>query len=160
MPIVKTVKGDLLKMFKDGEFDAIAHGCNCFHTMGSGIAGQISKQFPIALEADKKQTLMGNVKKLGDYTRAYTNHGWIINAYTQYHPGYSTEDVLYPAIESVFTRINKYVAPMLEFVSDTDLNLGIPKIGAGIAGGDWNRIEGIINRVSPRLSITLVEWDR
>lgn len=160
MPIVKTVKGDLLKLFKAGEFDAIMHGCNCFHMMGAGIAAQISKQFPAALEADKKQTLMGNYSKLGDYSRVLTAHGWIINAYTQFHPGFVERGVLYPSIEKVFTRINKYVSPGVEFITDSKLNLGIPKIGAGIAGGDWNFIEGIINGVSPRLSITVVEWDR
>lgn len=160
MPIVKTVKGDLLKLFKDGEFDAIAHGCNCFHMMGAGIAAQISKQFPAALEADKRQTMSGDYSKLGDYSRILTAHGWIINAYTQFHSGFVGRDILYPSIEKAFTRVNKYVAPVLEFVSDSELSLGIPKIGAGIAGGDWKVIEEIINRVSTRLSITVVEWDR
>ena len=32
------VKGDLIKSAKEGQFDVIIHGCNCFNTMGAGIA--------------------------------------------------------------------------------------------------------------------------
>lgn len=160
MPIVKTVKGDLLKMFKNGDFDAIAHGCNCFHMMGAGIAAQISEQFPIALEVDKRQTILGDQRKLGDYTKALTGHGWIINAYTQYRPGWESPETLYKSIGSAFERINRYVSPGIELCGIGELRLGIPKIGAGIAGGDWGVIEGIIEYSSPRLSITVVEWAR
>ena len=49
---MKTVKGDLLAMGKDGTFDIILHGCNCFNVMGAGIAAQIAAQFPDAKLAD------------------------------------------------------------------------------------------------------------
>ena len=42
---VKTTDGDLLKLAKNGEFDVIIHGCNCFTAMFSGIAGQIRKEY-------------------------------------------------------------------------------------------------------------------
>ena len=45
---MKIVKGDLLQMGKDGTFDIILHGCNCFNTMGAGIAAQIATKFPDA----------------------------------------------------------------------------------------------------------------
>ena len=50
---MKVIKGDLLKLAYEGEFDAIVHQCNCFHNFGAGIALQILKQFPLAFEADK-----------------------------------------------------------------------------------------------------------
>ena len=93
MPIIKTVKGNLLQMFKDREFDVIVHGCNCFHIMGAGIAGQISKQYPQAYESDKRST-NGDRSKLGKYTIAMVPDGLIVNAYTQYHPGREEPKVL------------------------------------------------------------------
>ena len=41
----KEVKGDLIKLTLEGEFDVIAHGCNCFCTMGSGIAVAMKNTF-------------------------------------------------------------------------------------------------------------------
>ena len=38
---LETVKGNLITMAKKGELDIIVHGCNCFHTMGGGIAAEI-----------------------------------------------------------------------------------------------------------------------
>lgn len=39
------VNGDLIKLAKRGEFDVIGHGCNCFCTMGAGIAPQMAEAF-------------------------------------------------------------------------------------------------------------------
>ena len=35
------VKGNLVTLALAGEFDVIIHGCNCFNTMGSGVAKDI-----------------------------------------------------------------------------------------------------------------------
>jgi O-acetyl-ADP-ribose deacetylase (regulator of RNase III) len=160
MPIVKTVKGDLLKLFKDGEFDAIVHGCNCFHTMGAGIAAQISKQFPVAFSQDVKHSKHGDRNKLGTFTTAWTAFGLIVNAYTQFYPGIEDQDVLNKSIKEVFAGLDSQIRFFIDKDVDKDNALvGIPRIGAGLAGGDWETIEGIINGASPRLSITVVEYD-
>ena len=39
------ISGDLIKLALEGKFDVIAHGCNCFCTMKSGIAPQMAKNF-------------------------------------------------------------------------------------------------------------------
>lgn len=41
--IVKYIKGDIVALFTEGK--NIAHGCNCFHTMKAGVAGQLTKAF-------------------------------------------------------------------------------------------------------------------
>lgn len=41
----KEIKGDLIKLALEGEFDVIAHGCNCFCTMGAGIAVAMKNTF-------------------------------------------------------------------------------------------------------------------
>ena len=61
---MKTIKGDLVKLAIKGEFDLIIHGCNCFCTMGAGIAKTIKQKFPEAYEADLK-TEKGDKAKLG-----------------------------------------------------------------------------------------------
>ena len=39
---MEIIKGDLLK----SDVPAIIHQCNCFHTMGGGIAVQIASKYP------------------------------------------------------------------------------------------------------------------
>lgn len=51
---IKEIKGDLIELFKQCNFDLIVHGCNCHITMGAGIAKQIKDNFPIAYEEDLK----------------------------------------------------------------------------------------------------------
>lgn len=140
------VQHNLLDSFEHSDFDAIVHGCNCFHTMGAGIAGEIARRFPVAVEADKK-TEYGDWSKLGDYSFAPTVYGDIINGYTQYRPGRCPKDQLYANIRQLFTKLNvDYKGKML----------GIPKIGAGIAGGNWDEIAEIIQDVTPDVGIVVV----
>lgn len=151
MPIVKTVKGDLIQMFKNREFSAIAHGCNCFHIMGAGIAGQIAKEFPEAYKADL-QTSRGYSMKLGRFSDVMTPYGRIFNLYTQYRPGVEPPRQLNNSILMAFDALDQ------EFGGDPAYLLGIPLIGCGIAGGDWNYIKTIIDVQTPRLNVCVVEY--
>ena len=49
---MKRKQGDLLQYAQEGVFDVIIHGCNCFCTMGAGIAKAIKARFPEAYQAD------------------------------------------------------------------------------------------------------------
>jgi hypothetical protein len=66
---MKVIKGDLLQMAEDDEFDAIVHGCNCFNAMGKGIALSIKNRWPEVYAADCKTT-KGGRNKLGTYSFA------------------------------------------------------------------------------------------
>jgi O-acetyl-ADP-ribose deacetylase (regulator of RNase III) len=133
------VHGDLIALAIEGHFDVIVHGCNCFHAMAGGIAAQIAREFPEADDADRA-TPYGDRSKLGTLSIApAAREGMdvpllILNAYTQFSPG---RDVNYAAIEGCFDRIARLVAPVAR--------IGYPMIGAGIAGGDWDRIAKIID---------------
>lgn len=155
---MKTIYGDLLALAKLGEFDAIAHGCNCFNTMGAGIALQIAREFPAARLADMR-TKKGDRAKLGTVTaagtgfRAPTNlHLDVVNCYTQYDvASQAGEDVLdYDAVEKCMAELaTRYKGRCI----------GLPKIGSGLAGGDWNRIQGIIEKtLTPHADVTVVNF--
>ena len=140
---MKYVNGDLIELAKDGKYDVIIHGCNCFNTMGAGVAKGIAKEFPEAYQADR-ETISGDDTKLGTITYAtiYTKANKklvVINAYTQYNFG--REDgvtyVKYHAIMKAFKKVK-------ESFGNQGLRFGIPKIGSGLAGGNWVIIEHII----------------
>jgi O-acetyl-ADP-ribose deacetylase (regulator of RNase III) len=146
---MKIIKGDLIKLAKQGTFDLIAHGSNCFCKMGAGIAKDIRIAFPEAWLADKK-TVPGDKKKLGTITWAQCGDVIVVNAYTQFD--YWTKDkvlVEYDALRSCFETIK---------VQFSGKRIGIPKIGAGLARGDWNRIAAIIDEVMVGEDVTLVEY--
>ena len=70
----------------------------------------------------------------------------IVNAYTQYD-FYGKDDLFeYDAFRTVLKKIKK------EF---SENSICMPKIGAGLAGGDWNRIEQIINEEFPDKQINI-----
>lgn len=129
---MKIVKGDLLALAKAGEFDVIIQGCNCFHLMGAGIAKQIKDQFPVAYSADLTSAY-GDARKLGTVTVGSTMTLFIVNGYTQFRPG---RNVDYAAIRRVFSTVKQLFEGR---------RIGYPKIGAGIAGGDWDIISKIID---------------
>jgi O-acetyl-ADP-ribose deacetylase (regulator of RNase III) len=135
---MKIVNGDLIELAKAGTFDVIIHGCNCQCRMGRGIALTIKQEFEEAFIADS-MTEIGDRSKLGNFTTAHINrNGWnftIVNGYTQFH--WRGDGVLadYDAIRSVFRQVKQQFGGQ---------RIGYPKLGAGLARGDWTIIANII----------------
>lgn len=147
---MKTINGDLIKLFKEGKFDVIVHGCNCMCTMGSGIAKSIRTDYPAVYEVDQK-TIKGDRSKLGTTSAAIVENGKVIvNAYTQYNYGRDRVHVDYEAVRSCMKVIKaKY----------SGKRIGLPKIGAGLAGGDWVIIYGIIEEELNGEDVTVVIYE-
>ena len=146
------INGDLLLLANTGSFEVIVHGCNCFCEMNGGIAKSIRMHFPEAYQADLA-TERGSREKLGTYSVASVQRNGkqvsIVNAYTQYH--WSGAGVLadYDAIREVFAIIKR------DF---TGCSMGYPKIGAGLARGDWSVIAKIIDEQLHDEEHTLVNF--
>jgi O-acetyl-ADP-ribose deacetylase (regulator of RNase III) len=51
---IKYVKGNIITLAKEGEFDVIAHGCNCFCNFGAGLARDIKREFPGGISSRSK----------------------------------------------------------------------------------------------------------
>lgn len=149
--MIKTLQGDLLKLAKDGKFDVIAHGCNCFCAMGAGIAKAIKAIFPEAYQADCA-TVKGAKEKLGTCSFAALQVVGgrpcdIVNAYTQYKWKVKGVKVDYDAVRKCMSWIKQRY---------TGKRIGLPKIGAGLAGGDWNVIQKIIEEELAGEDVTIV----
>ena len=149
---MKTIHGDLIQLALDGEFDVIIHGCNCQCTMGAGIARSIKNTFPEAFQADM-ETTKGDRDKLGTISTATMERNGntitIVNGYTQFHWRGSGVFVDYDAIRDVFAAVKSRFPGQ---------RIGYPRIGAGLAGGDWEKIEKIIVRELDGENHTLVEY--
>jgi len=152
-----------VEMAKLGHFDVVCHGCNCFHKMGAGIAKQIAEVFPMALEADK-HTRYGDKEKLGTLSTCscFVMGGeirvWshvsaarltVANAYTQFQYWGPKPRVDYNALKDCLRILG------LEFSGQ---RIGMPKIGCGLAGGDWKKVMGLIEETLYNEDVTIVEW--
>lgn len=195
--MINYIDGDLIKLALSGKFDVIAHGCNCFCTMGAGIAPQMAAAFGCD-EFDKELTSYtdydedgdpyvvetsnrGDINKLGniDWEHQYL---WfkhpkakdglavsmghksvgqpdvqdiiVVNAYTQYMYGRNHADgVSNPFDYEAFTMCMRKMNQVFK-----GKHIGMPKIGAGLAGGNWNRIEHIINVELKDCQVTVVNY--
>lgn len=151
---MNVVHGDLLSLMEDGTFDVMIHGCNCFNTMGGGIAGQISKRWPMVSAVDIL-TESGDINKLGQIqiVPQRRNDGtdfYVVNAYTQYEYGTDKMNVDYEAIVMAFRKVAKSFLPGTQ--------IAYPRIGCGLAGGDWDVVKEIIaNELNGHVH-TLVEY--
>lgn len=158
---MKVIKGNLIDLAEQGEIDILVHGCNCFCRMKSGIAKEITDRYPQVAELDAK-TEVGLKDKLGTIGKIYIpaykdlHDFYIVNAYTQYLYGRdkSVRYVDYDAVQSCFRKI----ADQVKFLGlEEQYTIGYPKIGCGLANGDWKIVSKIIDKELDGLDHVLVE---
>ena len=146
--ITKYIVGDITET----PLRYIAHGVNCQNVMGSGVAKALYTKFPEVKEeyhlytTSHRQGISNHGPRfiLGRIHRAYSfkkdnpsGSKRIYNCYTQFNFGYDGKRyVNYSAIIHCFENLLK---------EKLDGPIAIPKIGCGLAGGDWNIVEQLIN---------------
>jgi O-acetyl-ADP-ribose deacetylase (regulator of RNase III) len=143
--MIKYVKGDLFGT----DCDIIAHGCNCRGVMGSGVAALVRDKYPKAYSLYIEKDVEDGWA-LGDVQMVLQNDGkYIANCATQFHflpRGMNHAD--YDAIRACMEKVKR-------FAQMKSLSIAIPKIGAGLAGGDWHTIEGILKEVFSDYDVTV-----
>lgn len=132
------IHGDIIAAAKEGCIDYLIHGCNCFHTMGAGVAYSVAKEWPHAYNADT-ETKCADGDKLGTYSWAKvsaskTNNKnfYIINAYTQY--GYKRGNDAEPPF--FIEHLSGVFATILKSDKIKGKTIGMPFIGGGLGQGD------------------------
>jgi len=149
MKTIKYIKGDLVRD-AEKDFDVIGHGCNCWCTMGAGIALGVKRKWRRAYDADTA-TAYGDADKLGTYSSWNNNDITILNLYTQWnYKGNSGIRADYAAIRDCMALIKE------DF---SGKKIGLPLVGAGLAGGDWDTIEQIIEEELEGEDVTVVIWE-
>lgn len=111
----------------------IVHGVNKQGVMGAGVAKAIKQKYP---QCFYKYTEHIPNTSLGDVIWCNATKDLIIaNAVTQNRYGTDKRHVNYMAVGLAFSEVFRVAHKQ---------PIHIPKIGAGLAGGDWNCIEQII----------------
>lgn len=137
------VKGDLL----NSNCHHIVHGCNAQGVMGSGVAKAIKDKWPEAYYLYRSAHEKG-LLRLGEVISVVISPKLTVhNAITQIGYGTDRRHVNYAAIATAFLTIRSHVKP-----GET---VGIPMIGAGLGGGDWNIIKAIIEDAMGEIPVIL-----
>ena len=134
----------------------ILHGVNCVGVMGAGVAKAIRSKFPEVYKEykslcteykDNLSELLGTVQAVESKDKI------ILNAFTQLKTG-SGVQVDYNAVRHCFKLVN-------EKAKELGISrIGMPKLGAGLGGGDWSVIEQIITEESTNFIPVISEFTK
>lgn len=147
--------------YKDGDLlecdeTVIAHCANCFNTFGAGVAKQIKAKYPNAYAADCA-TKSGDKGKLGSFTKSVGDK-IIYNLYGQFFYGFRNgkPPLDYSALQMAMSAMRRDL--IMHHKQLYESGIAMPRIGAGLAGGDWDTIEQIINRVFFDCNVTIYTY--
>jgi O-acetyl-ADP-ribose deacetylase (regulator of RNase III) len=152
-PKLKHTQGNILNLAEAGEFDIVVQGCNCFNTMGGGIAKEIRERYPTVAEVDS-ETERGDYNKLGTFTEGYAwfnergddaDNFVIINAYTQFNMSTGQDVFEYTAFQLILQKL-AHLYPTKRF--------GFPLIGQGLARGNPARINEMLENFAATITAT------
>jgi O-acetyl-ADP-ribose deacetylase (regulator of RNase III) len=135
----------------------LIHGCNAQGVMGAGVALAIRKDCPELYNAYRKwckntENKLGMILWFYCRTGKHLKHKQVANAITQEFYGkrqgrYISYRAIRQAMNTLDIKVQHDIAER-EFwdepILPTDIQVAMPKIGAGLAGGDWNIIAKII----------------
>ncbi len=132
--VIKYKKGDVT----EAEEPIIAHGCNAQGVMGSGVAKAIKSKFPTAYKDYRARHLAVGLS-LGRVYYSYFEDKVIANCITQEYYGRTERRyVSYDALAEIFYRLDDFMA------MNKHSAIAMPRIGAGLGGGDWSVIALLI----------------
>jgi len=165
----KEIEGNLIELAKQGMFQVITHGCNCFCRMKRGIAPQMAQAFGCDKFKLESKIFEGDYNKLGQIdfetlivspegrvrptimlADKYTDNSIpliVVNSYTQYQWGTHLKPFDYVAFRLCMKKINH---------TFKGYKVGLPQIGSHLAGGNWVRIKMIIQQELTDCDVTVV----
>lgn len=118
----------------------VAHGVNCQHAMGSGVAKAIKEKWPQVYDfymgAPMGKVMLGNVLLVDIDPGA--DRLFVANCYTQLFYGHGGGK--YADIDSVDQALQRVCA----YANYYDLPVYMPRIGCGLGGLDWDKDVGPI----------------
>lgn len=158
MPITYTDK-DIFDEEVLEAHDVFIHSQNCFNTWGAGLAVRCAKVFPELYKKDLG-TIRGDRSKLGTFISVEVDRSWYtlntVAVYGQYNYGkfewgcendpLSSQVIRYKALYDALSAVYRKYG-MVRYL--------MPKLGSGLAAGEWMVIAAIIEDVFKSCPITV-----
>lgn len=154
MPI-KYIVGDATEPIVNDGLRVITHVCNDVGKWGAGFSKALSSKYKEPEEFFRRQYKYTNPKpKLGDIQWQFPEMRLaVVNMIAMRGVnsfGRIDAPIRYDALELCLERLREGALAVVRTESGDDeleLTFHAPRIGAGLARGDWGRIEGLINEV-------------
>jgi O-acetyl-ADP-ribose deacetylase (regulator of RNase III) len=146
MPAV-FLKGDL---FATPGLHAFAHGCNCAGAMGAGVAIEFRRRWPRMYDEYVARCADGRFA-LGDVFPWSEGEDTVYNLGTQAHWRKKAQR----------SALSKSVGRMTELAQNAGIDrVGLPRIGAGLGGLDWVRVNRILTEIGGETTVTLMVFEQ
>lgn len=137
--MINEVDANLLEYPLDG----FIQSCNCFHTMGGGIAAVVKAKYPELYKADLLHGRKGDISRLGKFSWVKCHDNKIgYNMYGQYNFGTWARQTNYEAFYTGLLAIKEHA------ISNNVKRLGLPKnMGCVLGGGSWLIVYAMISDI-------------
>lgn len=155
------VNGDATNPRLEGP-KVIVHCCNNIGKWGAGFVLALSRKWPV-VEKEYKKWYQGQMNDsyctgkfgLGNVQFVLVEQDtWVANIIGQegiYIDNDGNPPIRYPSIRKGLQEVKN-------FASFRDASVHMPKMGAGLAGGNWDTIEGLIKDELADLDVTVYNW--
>lgn len=142
MNTINYVRGDATAPQGEG-IKIICHVCNNIGAWGAGFVLALSKKWvePEAHYRSMVEYRLGDVEIV-----SVDNNIYVANMIAQKDVMSNLGDNDNPPIR--YYAINEAMYKVNEFAKKNNASIHMPRIGCGLAGGDWNKIEDILRRVT------------
>lgn len=137
----------------------ISHICNDSGRWGKGFVVALSKRWPQPeaayrdwfAEREEEEFALGNIQCVRIESDLF-----VCNMIAQHgvKPKDGVQPIRYDAVETCLSRLADMVAKYL-----THASIHMPRIGCGLAGGDWRKIEPIIRRTLCAKDVPVYVYD-
>jgi O-acetyl-ADP-ribose deacetylase (regulator of RNase III) len=167
--MITYIKGDATRPIGPG-VKLVIHICNTKGGWGSGFVVSLSKRWKSPEIRYRKWFRDGTNFILGEIQMVLVEtleddgqETWVVNMIAQVgygrrgaskHP-VSLEDEGKPPIR--YEALERCLEKVYDQAKKRGASIHSPRLGAGLAGGSWSKIEGILNKVLGDLSITIYD---
>jgi O-acetyl-ADP-ribose deacetylase (regulator of RNase III) len=145
------VVGDATQPYGDG-MKIIAHVCNDAGGFGSGFAGAVAKKWPEVRLAYRAWHAKAENFALGMIQLVKLPDGIIVaNMIAQHGYSYAGHPAIqYPALHMCLSKVAKRA-------KELGATVHMPRIGCGLAGGTWDKVEPIILEAMDGADVTVYD---
>jgi len=141
------VSGDATKPSQPG-VQVLVHVCNDVGAWGKGFVIAVDKLSKEPKEYYLRQAKYGKNFKLGQVQWTFVHPQFaVVNMIAQHglRSGSNPKPIDERALYRCLKKVDTACAALICDTDDKRLSIHMPKIGAGLGGGDWDFIEGVVD---------------